>query len=139
MTKRSAQPVLTADELKRATANVAGSKWENALARQLEDRGLRHGTEFVRQFPFAAPERRFRADFAFPIGWKAKLLVEVDGGGGVYGRHGRISGMEDHAESAIEAISRKHVVLRVPHTMVRDGRALAAILRLRACLSSPIG
>lgn len=68
-----------------------------------------------------APPRRFAADFGWP---DRMLLVEVDGGTWVQGRHSRGSGIEGDAEKQTLAALLGWRVMRFTGAMVRDGRAL---------------
>lgn len=75
------------------------------------------------------PSRRWRFDVAFK---KAKLAVEIDGGGFIRGggRHSRGVGIEQDCEKYAEAMLLGWRVLRVTPRMVRDGRALSYIQEL---------
>ncbi len=118
---------------------------ETLLAVQLEQAGI----PFEREYEFAPEEwcrangflssvrrlpRKWRADFAlwdFPIakvkGIEADILVEIDGGGYVAGRHSRGAGMEKDAEKQSAAAILGYRVIRVTPKQVEDGRALAWI------------
>ena len=105
---------------------------ETLLAVQLEQAGI----PFEREYRFAPP-RRWRADFyvVTPEGWRLglsnhrdyRLLVEIDGGGFVAGRHGRGVGIEKDAEKQSAAAILGYRVIRVTPRQVEDGRALAWI------------
>lgn len=71
------------------------------------------------------PIRKWRADFlwAHPV----KVMLEVDGGGFVNGRHSRGLGIEKDAEKQNAAAAMGYRVLRATPKMIRDGRALAAV------------
>jgi hypothetical protein len=111
---------------------VTRSIAEQTLAVQLEQAGI----PFEREFAFAPP-RKWRADFAivgrFDMklganliwGMTAKLLIEIDGGGYVQGRHSRGAGMEKDAEKASAAAILGYRVLRMTPAQVEDGRGLA--------------
>jgi len=75
----------------------------------------------------AAPPRRWRADFALV---DARILVEVEGGIWVQGRHGRGSGFTKDLEKYAEFVCRGWRVLRVSPEMVRSGAALRYVERL---------
>jgi len=92
---------------------------EETLAWQLKAAGLTP----EREYRFAPP-RRYRADFAF-LG--ARLLVEIDGGGWVGGRHGRGKGMESDAEKLNLGTKLGYRWLRFTGKHVRDGSALRLI------------
>lgn len=59
--------------------------------------------EPVRQFQFAAPDRKWKADFAWP---DRKILVEVQGGLYIAGGHNRGAQMENQYEKMNEAQKR---------------------------------
>ena len=70
------------------------------------------------------PDRRFRADFAWP---DRKLLVEVDGGQHVYGRHNRAGGYAQDRERDNLAQLAGFTVLRFTGAMVESGQAVSVI------------
>jgi very-short-patch-repair endonuclease len=115
-------------DLERYRAALNGSDPEEELAFDLKAAGI----PFARQFHFAAhwtPPRKFAADFAFPLAW---LLVEVDGGGYIAGRHTRGAGFEaDHERDAL-AMLHGWRVLRVTPKQVESGIALTWIEGLLA-------
>jgi len=76
-----------------------------------------------REYRFAPP-RRWRADFAFP---DARLLVEVEGGLWIKGRHQTWSGYAADLEKYNAATLANWSVLRFSTEMVRAGTAIAAI------------
>lgn len=78
-----------------------------------------------RQYRFHAT-RRWRADFAWP---EHKLLLEVDGGGYINGRHSRGAGMAADCEKANEALLAGWRMLRVTPAHIRSGEAIAWIQR----------
>lgn len=73
------------------------------------------------------PVRRWRADFHIPAG---RLLVEIEGGGFIGGRHGRGVGMRNDCEKYAEAMALGYRVLRVVPDHVNNGKALEWIQRL---------
>jgi very-short-patch-repair endonuclease len=83
--------------------------------------------EPVREFMFAAPERKWRFDFAWPDG---KVAAEVEGGT-KYGqsRHSRGAGFDLDAEKYNEAAIRGWLVLRFSDRMVLSGEAVRVIQR----------
>ena len=103
---------------------------ETLLAVQLEQDGI----PFRQEFRFAPP-RRWRADFMVMdrVPFKggevnhARLLVEIDGGGFVAGRHSRGAGIEKDAEKQSAAAILGYRVIRVTPRQVEDGRALSWI------------
>jgi hypothetical protein len=106
------------------------SQAETLLAVQLEQAGI----PFEREYRFAPP-RKWRADFAIvhPDATRPRLpgfyqiLVEIDGGGWVQGRHTRGSGFEKDAEKASAAAILGYRVIRCTPAQVNDGRALSWI------------
>ena len=99
------------------------SETEETLAFQVRAAGL---PEPVREYRFAPP-RRWRADFAFV---DARLLVEVEGGRWVGGRHNSPTGFARDCEKYAEAVARGWAVLRVTPEMVDSGAALRLIERV---------
>jgi very-short-patch-repair endonuclease len=95
---------------------------ETLLAVQLDMAGIHN----VREFMFAAPQRKWRADFMIGL----DLLVEIDGGSWVAGRHTRGSGFEKDAEKLNAAAELGYRVLRFTPRMVESGEALAQIQRI---------
>ena len=113
----------------RELAALQRGKYEDALAAQLE----RAGISVTRQFKFC-DDRRFRADFAifvsrpYALGTRfTKLLVEVDGGLFVAGRHSRGASREAEMERDALAMLAGWRVLRVSPRHVTNGKALAWI------------
>ena len=100
---------------------------ESLLAQQL---ALSRIPGWQTQYRFLPP-RRFRADFAWP---QARLLVEVDGGGWMTGRHHRGPGYRgDRVRDALAMIADWRV-LRVTPEQVASGEALGWI---KALLTGP--
>lgn len=95
---------------------------EDSLAMQLDAVGMK----FEREYRFH-PDRRWRSDFAFE---KAKVLVEVEGGHWVAGRHNRGTGFERDMEKYNTATELGWSVLRYTPRMVRTGEALRQIERV---------
>lgn len=96
---------------------------EETLAFQLRVAGI----SFRREVRFAPP-RRWRADFCMtPPAFGDDVLVEVDGGSWVGGRHTTGTGFEADCEKLNAATIAGYRVLRVTPAMVNDGRALALI------------
>ena len=94
------------------------SSAETLLAVQLEQAGIPFEREFV-----LAPPRKYRADFYVA----RDLLIEVEGGAWIGGRHSRGSGMENDCEKSALAAARGYRFMRVTPAQVDDGRALAWI------------
>lgn len=116
--KPTGQPRPTPKTLDRSASRM-GSNAELTLAVQLEQAGIL----FEREFRFAPP-RRWRADFRIV---RDELLVEIDGGGYVAGRHTRGAGFEADAEKASAAAILGYRVIRCTPRQVEDGRALSWI------------
>lgn len=100
----------------------AGSPLEDELDWQMRAAGL---PPWECEFRFH-PRRRWRADRAWP---HLKLLLEVEGGIWSGGRHTRGAGYEQDCIKYNEAAILGYRVIRVTGAMVRDGRALDAIMR----------
>jgi hypothetical protein len=106
------------------------SNAELLLAEQLRQAGIWAKPEF--RF---APPRRWRADFlvCWPsheggyINDRNNLLVEIDGGGYVAGRHSRGKGIEDDAEKQSAAAILGYRVIRCTPRQVENGTALSWI------------
>jgi very-short-patch-repair endonuclease len=104
---------------------------ETLLAVQLEQAGI----PFEREYRFH-PGRRWRADFHVdprpsPQWWAdAPLLIEIDGGSWVAGRHTRGSGFEKDAEKLNAAAELGYRVLRYTPRMIESGEALEQIRRI---------
>jgi hypothetical protein len=110
---------------------------ELLLATQLEQAGI----PFEREYRFH-PSRKWRADFAIvgpveipitpnvTIGGTAYLLIEIDGGSWVAGRHTRGSGFEKDAEKLNAAAELGYRVLRYTPRMIESGEALEQIRRI---------
>jgi very-short-patch-repair endonuclease len=93
---------------------------EMLLEVQLQQAGI----TYQREFTFARP-RRWRADFV--LGETDMILVEIDGGGYVAGRHSRGAGIEKDAEKQSAAAILGYRVIRCTPKQVNDGTALAWI------------
>lgn len=98
------------------------SEGEETLAIHLRARGI----AFEREYRFAPP-RRWRADFR--IG--ERLLVEVEGGIWVQGRHNRASSIEADFAKYNAATVLGFTVLRYSTAMVTSGEAIADIVEWR--------
>ena len=101
---------------------------EEALAFQLRAVGI----VFDREVAFAPP-RRWRADFEIECGSdRGCLLVEVDGGSWIAGRHTSGTGFAKDLEKLNEATILGYRCLRFTPEMVESGVALATIERALA-------
>ena len=76
-----------------------------------------------RQFRFC-PTRRWRADFAYVA---ERILIEVDGGAYVGGRHTRGQGFEADCEKTSTAAALGFRVIRLTGRMVKSGLAVELI------------
>jgi very-short-patch-repair endonuclease len=83
----------------------------------------------VLELPFAAPERRFRADLAWP---DAHLLAEVDGATYSQGRHSRGVGIHRDCVKQSLAAALGYRTMRFDKQMVESGEALALVERALA-------
>ena len=103
------------------------STGELLLEQQLRQAGI----PFEREYAFV-PGRKFRADFLVwdvpGPGWAThRVLVEVDGGAWISGRHTRGSGFEKDAEKASLAAINGYRVIKCVPSQVEDGTCLAWI------------
>ena len=98
---------------------------ELLLSVQLQQAGI----PFRREHMFAkSMKRRWRADFeVWKNHWDHAILVEIDGGGYVAGRHSRGAGMEKDAEKQSAAAILGYRVIRATPKQVEDGRCLSWI------------
>jgi very-short-patch-repair endonuclease len=100
------------------------SKLEAKLWNRLDRAGLPLPTL---EYRFALSEgRQYRADGAYV---DAKLLIEVEGGIWVGGRHNRGGGFDDDAEKYNLAALLGWRVLRFTNRMIADGTAIQTITR----------
>jgi len=103
---------------------VITSTAELTLEAQLSQAGI----PFEREYRFH-PERKWRADFRCRVAshvvdgldW---VLVEIDGGAYVNGRHSRGAGVEADAEKQSAAAILGYRVIRATPRQVEDGRCL---------------
>jgi len=96
------------------------SRPEDELSFQLDAVGI----TYEREYKFC-PGRRWRADFYI----KPLILVEVEGGVWVKGRHTRGAGYTMDAEKYNEAQILQFMVLRFVPEHIRSGEALRTIER----------
>lgn len=112
----------TATTLLNQSGVKQGSALENKLLFQIRATKL---PEPVREVRFIE-HRRWRADFAWP---DKLLIVEVEGGVWMNGRHTRGKGFEADCEKYNEAALAGWNVIRVTSTHIRTGEALDWIRR----------
>ena len=79
---------------------------------------LHQFTGWVREYPFAAPLRNWRFDFAWP---KERFAVEIEGITPTVGRHQRVAGFVEDCIKYEEAMLLGWRVYRVPHPWVVKG------------------
>lgn len=106
------------------------SKLHAELVTKLAVAGLPEPQQECRQ-PWAGTGRQFRADLCWP---DARLIVEVDGGTWVGGRHTTGAGYARDCVKANLAVLAGWRVVRVVGAQVRDGLAVAWV---RAALAEP--
>lgn len=103
---------------------------EVEFVRQVEERSLPHPERQSRK-PWDGTKRLFRADFL----WEdARLVLEVDGGTWVGGRHTRGAGYARDCEKLALATINGYTVLKATASHVRDGTAIGwveALLKRR--------
>jgi hypothetical protein len=99
------------------------SNAELLLAVQLEQAGI----PFEREAALWEG-RRFRADFVIPT--SPHIVIEVEGGAWIAGRHTRGAGFEADCEKQALAVIAGHRYLRVTSSQVEDGRAFNWIRQL---------
>lgn len=97
------------------------SELEETLAGQMRLRGI---GGYVRQYKFAAPERKYQADFAWP---HRRLIVEIEGGTWGYGRHNRPQGFEEDCNKYNLAVLQGWDVLRFTSSQVKRQEAVDVI------------
>ena len=89
---------------------------KQVLAASVSDRT---GVEYEFEYRFAAPERQWRSDIAFPA---AKVAVEIDGGIWTYGRHNRAASMLDDMEKGNGYAARNWLVFHTPWEWIDGGK-----------------
>ncbi len=73
---------------------------------------------FELEFAFAAPERKWRADIAFP---RVRVAIEIDGGTWTLGRHNRPGSVLKDMEKGNGYAARGWVVFHTPWEWIEDG------------------
>lgn len=100
-----------------------GSAGEEELALHL----TAHGIPFEREFRFD-PKRKWRADFMLDL--DRRVLVEVEGGTWMRGRHTRGSGFAADCEKSNRASELGFCLLRYTPEMIHRGEAIDQILHM---------
>lgn len=77
------------------------------------------GVEHEFEYRFAAPDRQWRADIAFP---SVKVAIEIDGGLWTYGRHNRASSMLGDMEKGNAYVARGWLVWHTPWEWIERGK-----------------
>jgi hypothetical protein len=95
---------------------------EQTLAVQLEQAGI----PFVREVAFAAPLRRWRADFEI-TDQRPPLLVEIEGGVGSISRHLTYLGFSQDCEKYAIAAILGYRLIRCTSEQAEDGTAFGWI------------
>lgn len=103
---------------------MSKSDLEDTLAFQLDALGL---TGYVREYQ-AIKGRMFRFDFAWTEP-NHRLLVEVNGGNWVRGRHARPLGLKNDYEKLNLAMLAGWRVMQFDGTMIKNGEALDMIAK----------
>lgn len=114
---------MTAEEFAKYTKKALHmNKGEESLAFYL--RAYMPGIRYLRQYKFH-PKRRWRADGALP---DHKILIEIEGGAWIQGRHNRGKGFLDDMEKYNAAAVLGWRVLRFTPQQAGDGSAIATII-----------
>ena len=103
---------------------MSSSPLEDIFAFQLDSAGL---TGYIREYQ-AIPRRKFRFDFAWTEPHH-RLLVEVNGGNWVRGRHARPLGLKNDYEKLNLAMLAGWRVMQFDGTMIKNGEALDMIAK----------
>lgn len=77
------------------------------------------GAKYEYEYRFAAPERQWRSDIAFP---NEKVAVEIDGGTWGYGRHNRAGSILADMEKGNGYSVRGWIVFHLPWEWIDGGR-----------------
>lgn len=77
------------------------------------------GTNYEYEYLFAAPERKWRSDIAYP---SVKVAIEIDGGLWTYGRHNRAASMLSDMEKGNGYSARGWLVFHCPWEWIDGGR-----------------
>jgi hypothetical protein len=103
---------------------MTGSSAEILLAAQLEQAGI----PFEAEFRFH-PRRRWRADFAVHLDCQGCpiILIEIDGGAFIGGRHSRGQGVANDCEKTSAAAILGYRCIRATPAQVADGSCLSWI------------
>ncbi len=131
LTPSQANKLLTQEQRKAAKKTPAQkelsalerNKLENDLYGQIKLAGLDDGLETQYRWN---PDREWKADFAYP---DLKIIIEINGGSHIQGRHNRHKGYEEDLEKANQAQLSGWLYLSFTGDMVRDGRAVDYVYR----------
>ena len=107
---------------RKAEAKARREKLEKAFEWQLKAAKINYETQFMWH-----PQRGWRADFYIssggPTNW-VDILVEIEGGNWIQGRHTRGKGFEVDVEKYNEAALLNYIVLRGTAKHVKSGQLL---------------
>lgn len=109
------------------TASARQRKVDLADTLEAQLRQLQVDPRPTREYPFAAPERRWRIDLAWP---GLLLAAEVDGGSFVWGRHSRGRGMHKDLEKLNRLALDGWRVFRFDTLMITDWSAAELLQRV---------
>lgn len=79
---------------------------------------------FELEFLFASPERRWRADIAFP---RVRVAIEIDGGTWSLGRHNRPGSVLKDMEKGNGYAARGWLVFHTPWEWIEDGEKVRGL------------
>lgn len=79
---------------------------------------------FELEFAFAAPERKWRADIAFP---GVRVAIEIDGGTWTLGRHNRPGSVLKDMEKGNGYATRGWLVFHTPWEWIEDGEKVRGL------------
>lgn len=79
---------------------------------------------FELEFLFASPERRWRADIAFP---RVRVAIEIDGGTWTLGRHNRPGSVLKDMEKGNGYAARGWLVFHTPWEWIEDGEKVRGL------------
>lgn len=129
------EPLMTRLDLRGDARANLGSTGERHLETRIKQMRLPIA---MQQYRFAAPERQWRADFAWPEHW---LIVEVEGGSWIAGRHTRGAGYAADLQRANWAQTHGWTILRYTTEQVESDEAINELVawfqgRTQSCSKS---